>query len=199
MSGMADVDEEQGYSDDDLDALPSDTFLELQQDAIRFTQQPNSATTIRAAVPNPSSTKTSTDHSTSANRASLRVKRNPLALPSSDYGELDEAVFEGETIDIADDDVINDGFENIGPQQAVGEHTQREQWRQQRYGQPLQQHMPRIQLDGARDGGPENGQFEEDDEMLDQPYSAEETDQPRTMHKDTTVEALQVQVQQVCA
>jgi hypothetical protein len=96
---MADHDDGENYfDDDDLDALPADAFLELENHAIQSTQA-----------------------------------HRPKAPPSSDYGDdfedgdLDDAV-------VIDESRSTPAIVPILRQNAPGQATQREQFRQQRYG-----------------------------------------------------------------
>ena len=140
---MQEVDEGDGYSDDDLDALPADAFQELQQNAIRSTQQ------LRAndqLIPPPGFGQgSSKSEDPSRVFGNLAVSGNALykaPVPitsnqaSSDYGDFDDEMLDGEIFDAAEEPVILNermgGFVARPP----GISTQREQWRHQRYGAP---------------------------------------------------------------
>lgn len=140
---MQEVDEGDGYSDDDLDALPADAFQELQQNAIRSTQQ------LRAKdqLVSPPGFGEGSSKSEDPRRVfgSLAVSGNALYKApapissnqaSSDYGDFDDEMLDGEIFDAAEEPVILNermgGFVARPP----GISTQREQWRQQRYGAP---------------------------------------------------------------
>ena len=108
--------DDDGFSDDDLDALTAHDFYQLQENAIRSTQAAAKAVESSAAIP----------HSFA----------KPVDQPSSDYGEIDDDLILNE--DLLDDQ--NEGFVEPPPpatnyvNRAVpGESTQREQWRQNRY------------------------------------------------------------------
>lgn len=89
------------FDDDDLDTLPADALLELENNAIQFTQF------------------------TQAHRAK--------AAPSSDYGDD----FEDEDLDdavVIDESRSTPAILPIPRQNALGQATQHERFRQQRYG-----------------------------------------------------------------
>lgn len=96
------------FSDEELDSLPADALVELENNAIQFTQA-----------------QTQARYSKPANAAN--------AAPSSDYGDeigdedLDDAVIIDESKSTP---AIIPGFQRQVPNQAA----QREQFRQQRYG-----------------------------------------------------------------
>lgn len=162
---MADTDEDDGFSDDDLDALPSDAFLELQQDALRSTQQPPSHVQDRTHRPEV--------HGLTKGLESVNLKHQNTTeyeypvQQSSDYGDLDEEMLDGEVLDASTQPAITGQQGNSLAPRLVSENTQREQWRQQRYGAPvpaqklmqkLQEHqnLPQHQAaHGARTSAPE--------------------------------------------
>lgn len=140
---MQEVDDGDGYSDDDLDALPADAFQELQQNAIRSTQQLRPG---EQPVPQHGFEQglLKSDNS-KRGFANLAVSDNafykaPAPAPShqasSDYGDFDDEMLDGEIFDAAKEPIILNkrigGFVSRPP----GVSTQREQWRQQRYGVP---------------------------------------------------------------
>lgn len=132
---MADTDEDDGFSDDDLDALPSDTFLELQQDAIRSTQQPNSH--AQGGNHRPGLRGVAEDFEHVKIRNQNATEHDYPVQPSSDYGDLDEDMLDGEILDAgAQSAVIGQQGNAVAPK-VVGGNPQREQWRQQRYGAPV--------------------------------------------------------------
>ena len=132
--------EDDGYSDDDLDGLPVHAFHELQENAVRSTQNPVS----RAQLP-------AVDQSSRPGRAEPvgGVGQHPVghALdrssgqrappPSSDYGDFDDEMLDGEIFNAAEQPALAAEYEHKGVKGYVGESTQREQWRQQRYAGPL--------------------------------------------------------------
>jgi hypothetical protein len=97
---------ENNFSDDDLDDLPIDALAELEHNAIQFTQAANTQ---------------------------ARPKPAPAPAPSSDYGDdfddedLDDAVVIDESRNTP---AIVTAFSRNNP----GPPTEREQFRQQRYG-----------------------------------------------------------------
>lgn len=127
--------EDDGYSDDDLDALPVNAFNELQEDAVRFTQQP--AAKPRPIVP---TTERSIPANITGGFGRLSVGPDVAAYhkgpqePSSDYGDFDDEMLDGEIFDGANQSTTYERARSAVP---MGESTQREQWRQQRYGAPL--------------------------------------------------------------
>ena len=138
---MEDLDgDDDDYSDDDLDALPGNTLHKLQEDAIRYTQQPlqrpQLPTVGHASRPGPAEI--------ASGFGRMSVDRNldntydPHALPqaSSDYGDFDDEMLDGEIFDAAEEPSLAARFEVPSNVQKIGEQTQREQWRQQRYGVP---------------------------------------------------------------
>ena len=140
---MQEVDEGDGYSDDDLDALPADAFQELQQNAIRSTQQTNPRDQL--IPPREFVRGLSESEDTRRGFGNLAVSSNafykapappPSHQASSDYGDFDDEMLDGEIFNAAEEPVILQerigGFVSGPP----GPNTQREQWRQQRYGAP---------------------------------------------------------------
>ena len=128
--------EEDGYSDDDLDDLPSNTLQQLQQDAIRSTQK--AAALDRPHLP----ANTHSEGLVGGNefaklpQASYSHQVNPHG-PSSDYGDFeDDEMLDGEVYDAAQDPpaAITQGNPYRG--QVMGESTQRETWRQERFSVP---------------------------------------------------------------
>ncbi|KAL8964554.1 MAG: hypothetical protein Q9183_004375, partial [Haloplaca sp. 2 TL-2023] len=137
-----DVDEDDGYSDDDLDALPHDTFHQLQQDAFISTKQtsrPNNG------LGNPNSrlqAKVSGAIAGGVERQSVAGNYPSFDQefpqhPSSDYGDLDDEMLDGEIYDAAVESRIDPIQASRAAGLPYGESTQREQWRQQRYGVPV--------------------------------------------------------------
>lgn len=135
MNGMADTDEDDGFSDDDLDALPSDAFLNLQQDALRSTQQPASHVQHRTHRAEVRGIAKGFEH-VNINHRSTTEHEYPVQ-PSSDYGDLDEEMLDGEILDASTQPAITGQQGNALAPRVVSENTQREQWRQERYGAPV--------------------------------------------------------------
>lgn len=140
---MQEVDDEEGYSDDDLDALPADAFQELQQNAIRSTQQLRNKDQLVSLLGFGQGLSESEDPrrgfgnlAVSGNAFYKAPAPPPSHQASSDYGDFDDEMLDGEIFDAAEEPVILK--ERIGGFVArpPGPNTQREQWRQQRYGAP---------------------------------------------------------------
>lgn len=141
---MQEVDEGDGYSDDDLDALPADAFQELQQNAIRSTQQPRyedhhiPSLGLAQGFSEAEDPKRGFGNLAVSGNAFYKAPAPPSShQASSDYGDFDDEMLDGEIFDAAEEPVILK--ERIGGFVArpPGPSTQREQWRQQRYATPL--------------------------------------------------------------
>lgn len=141
-------DQEEGddaYSDDDLDALPNHAFNELQENAVRLTQQ----STSRAFLPPPKH-QLRPEHAGVTRRigglnvggiAGQGVEPQLLPPPSSDYGDFDDEMLDGEVldgglIDVIDQRQLKPDLDTDVNEGQPGESTQRESWRQQRYSEP---------------------------------------------------------------
>ena len=203
MNGMADVDEEDGYSDDDLDALPVDALQKLQQDAYTSTQQTN-AIGSNVSYWTGRETRSGIVKSLGAasNRQNYAYTGNIPLRPSSDYGDLDDEMLDGEILNVADQPTVitrNDGSVVARP---AGEATQREQWRQQRYAahlpshdykQPPQSAVHANALNAhAQTSFQDNGLHDVDDMLLDDETRTDEPQKP-----DQNVDILQAKVQEV--
>ena len=199
---MDEVQEDDDYSDDDLDALPADAFHELQENAIRSTQQPN---TRRNGSPPTSAwipTK-STANLTGAfgglpfGGVTSRPGHVPAhpEPPSSDYGDFDDEMLDGEIYDAAEEPALPISRNNTISAGVAGDGTQREGWRQQRYGAPPQfrgykgQQPPRRILD-----------LEMQDQKRAQnvSFSGHQPDEMHVHQGGEDVESLRAQVQEVC-
>lgn len=136
---MQEVDEGDGYSDDDLDALPVDTFHELQQNAIRSTQPPEYHDDLAHPVGRPvqllGPAGRIADHGNVENASNTPITRTYAHQPSSDYGDFDDEMLDGEILDAAEEPVIITGREGGVVGRPIGESTQREEFRQQRFGE----------------------------------------------------------------
>ena len=199
---MADTGGDEEYSDDDLDALPAHTFEALQQRALESTQKTSGTLPLR-------------DPSNSARPADLlrRVQNHPPPEHfSSDYGDLDE-----EDLDIATEDIVVERLYEPSGTTKVSAHndisTQRELWRQQRYGleqpirQPFQRHaiysIPPVTDDGSNGGPGWNAHDERREDaldtgiMLDDPTTDYEHG-PSDIEQADKLAALGEQVEQVC-
>ncbi|KAL6719912.1 hypothetical protein ACLMJK_001833 [Lecanora helva] len=132
--------EDDGYSDEDLDDLPAHAFHELQENAFRSTQHPIS----RPQLPTLDEfAKVRTGFNDESHRDALngtsksRNDHHTLLQPSSDYGDFDDEMLDGEIIDAASQPMLAARLENEPTNRQIGESTQREQWRQQRYSHPM--------------------------------------------------------------
>lgn len=126
---MQELDEEDGYSDDDLDALPLHALQELQQNAIRSTQKAgeygNASYSTRSTILRPTGLAVGLGKYPS-NTDSYTHQ------PSSDYGDfddgmLDEDMLDGEIIDAAEQTMA------ISALGRAGERMHKEQYKQERF------------------------------------------------------------------
>ncbi|KAL9131599.1 MAG: hypothetical protein Q9217_000487 [Psora testacea] len=135
--------EEDPYTDDDLDALPDDAFHELEENAVRSTQQRANAAPARLSTFRSSHRPADNTLAGGFKRLSLTPEtgfgqaRNGKHQPSSDYGDFDDEMLDGEIFDGA----MQPSLAVVMQQDSClrhtfGEPTQKEPWRQQRYGQP---------------------------------------------------------------
>ncbi len=130
---MEGTEEDDGYSDDDLDTLPVHAFQELQQDAIRSTQQPQAHgqgqklyTTLNIVA---------NGHLGASEQLSIAANgENYSHQPSSDYGDFDDEMLDGEIFDATEQQSILLGETN--PIRVADESAYREPWVQQEYGRP---------------------------------------------------------------
>ncbi|KAL8906600.1 MAG: hypothetical protein Q9207_001924 [Kuettlingeria erythrocarpa] len=151
-----DVDEDDGYSDDDLDALPVDTFHRLQDHAITSTQQAarrDYASVLSAVKPHkgiPGALAGGLESLSVINRrSSLQDECDSPQHPSSDYGELDDEMLDGEIYDAAEGPEIVPLQTSTAATIACGVNTPRELWRERRYGGPsasIGPGLPRMQV-----------------------------------------------------
>ena len=136
--------EHDDYSDDDLDALPDSTFRELQHNALESTQQaargkpPVLAATASSLKKTPAVLAQGLERlSVGAAFPSFPSQRESdfPHLPSSDYGDLDDDMLDGEIYDTAQEPGANAIQASRAASLPVGgESTQRERWQAQRYG-----------------------------------------------------------------
>ncbi|KAL8889713.1 MAG: hypothetical protein Q9215_003067 [Flavoplaca cf. flavocitrina] len=132
------------YSDDDLDALPDSTFQQLQENAFESTQQAarGKRLTLSPAARPPKRTPAVLAQGLErlsvggAYPSFMSQRASELAqLPSSDYGDLDDEMLDGEIYDTAEEPGANAiQASRVASLPAGGESTQRKQWRNQRYG-----------------------------------------------------------------
>ena len=185
---MADIDGDEGFLDDDLDALISQDFLELQRRAIHSTQQqkPTAPAVQRLQDISHARPVSSTRRSP---RGVIDGNSRPLAQaykdnPSSDYGDLDDEVLDAGLLDVQRDPIHANLVSAGGLRQ--GENTQREQWRNQRYSNPsnlMRPVQPQSALSGQYNhdirGGNQNAlaqgtTSDDEEEMLDVPEQIDE-------------------------
>ncbi|KAL9016929.1 MAG: hypothetical protein Q9185_005715 [Variospora sp. 1 TL-2023] len=145
-----DVDEDDGYSDDDLDALPDDTFRRLQEHAITSTQHA-ARDNHTSFLPAPRSQgKAPAALTGGLERLSVAHGLGPqddLAFPqnpSSDYGDFDDEMLDGDIYDAAEEPGINAIQASRAANLPHAESTQREPWRQQRYAIPQFDNKPGL-------------------------------------------------------
>lgn len=147
-----DVDGDGEYSDDDLDLLPDDTFHRLQEHAITSTQQAprgNNASRPSLALP---PKKTSAPLAGDLRRLSVAedlVLQEGLDFPqqpSSDYGDLDDDMLDGEIYDAAEEPGVNAIQASRAANIPFAENTQRELWRRQRYSVPSHHNLDLPQV-----------------------------------------------------
>lgn len=200
--------EDDGYSDDDLDALPDHDFHELQENAIRLTQQPRDRHVSLSNLKSPRA------HGIAGGLGRLSVggKDSYNGLPeephqaSSDYGDFDDEMLEGEIFDAAEQPALVSRHDNRVIGHITSENTQREQWRQQRYGVPthlayqgphqtLRQKQEDQSVSNANSGLTNNRNKSTEESGGYQGQKGLVTGAPS--HVPTDVDALQVQVQKV--
>lgn len=127
MNGMDDNEDETNFSDDGLDALPINALAELEQNAIRATQQP---------------AKHYAQYDHFAQASDRYDGRTRDALPQKEepeYAEFDTEHFDAGAFDDAGVATPVEEAEDLIPARTRGEMTQREGWRQARYSQHQQQ------------------------------------------------------------
>lgn len=187
---MQELDEEDVYSDDDLDALPAHALHELQENAIRSTQRAsesgNASYSTRNPVPRP------TGLAVGLGKYPSNTD-NYSHQPSSDYGDfddgmLDEEMLDGEIIDAAEQPMA------IAALGRAGERMHREQCRQERFCAPPSLQRPGRKQDAFLREDVGNVDQGSDTMLLEDDYSsiAAKTDPERL-----TVDHLRAQVQEV--
>ena len=112
--------EDDDYSDDDLDALPAHTLHQLQEHAIQSTQQPSLSAQVQLpSIDEPIGLAGGLGRLPVARPTGHVASQHALHAPSSDYGDFDEEMLDGEIFDAAEE---------------PGDFSQIQQWRLQRYG-----------------------------------------------------------------
>lgn len=162
--------EEDPYSDEDLDYLPGNTFSELEQTAFQSTQRtlpqlpvPKAAHIQSPQRPSPASVAGGLGRLSvvaNAAHAAQAQNQNGGQYPSSDYGDLDDEMLDGEIFDANERSILPAAFQqhHVAASHLPDESTLREQWRQQRYSESV----PPVEANSARPNGmnpPLNGPF----------------------------------------
>ena len=149
------ADEDDDYFDDDLDALPDLTFHELQKNAIRSTQQPSLSPQVQLPTIEETTGHTSGLGRLSVAGSAIHTADQPaLRAPSSDYGDFDDDMLDGEIFDAAEEPALAVRYKAVTCERKSGGPSQREQWRLQRYGpnqrgsEPIETHQ-RVSQQGA--------------------------------------------------
>ena len=201
-----------GYSDDDLDALPSDTFLQLQQDAIRSTQQPEGENQhkLPTLTRSPHAARENVEAgfilvSPSNARHTYQHHGHPkVETPSSDYGDFDDELLDGEIFDAGEQPTVVPARDGNFMAEPIGELTQREQWRQQRYAAPSAVKHParqRIPPKTPTFGGPGNSRTVDtcnlNNGLQKMDLSQGERTAARSNQSSENLEALKVQLREV--
>jgi len=207
--------ENDGYSDDDLDALPDHAFHELQEDAVRSTQQPTTRASLlplrQPLGPETVGIAGGLGRLSVGGAASQRVDQHNLPPPSSDYGDFDDEMLDGEVLDgemfdVAEQPKLAQNYKAHAVERQSGVSTQREDWRQQRYGGPESNFGASVQPTRERkaaevpfvNGVVSHGRINNvQTREPDLPESREPSVQAPKQTVD--VEALQAQVQKVCS
>jgi hypothetical protein len=152
MNGMDDNEDETNFSDDDLDALPANALVELEQNAIQSTQQ-----YAKDYPQHDPFTQASNRYDGRIGNALAPQKLQP------GYEEFDTEHFDAGLFDDAGIATPVEEAEEFTPSRPPGEMIQRESWRQARHGQrphhgafkqaqkPVRQHY--VQQAGPRDSG----------------------------------------------
>ena len=199
--------EDEGYSDDDLDALPDHTFHELQEKAFSSTQQPTARPQLPALRQPPRHDAPALADGLGrlavAGASAHAGNSHDFQPPSSDYGDFDDEMLDGEIFDAAELPNLAARYDTRAIDERVGESTQREHWRQQRYGLPPNSRTPeqhtrqqRATRISASNLAVPNAKF--NDVQFSLPVRNEARDSiPEPVQSVTDVEELQAQVQKV--
>ena len=139
MSGMDDNADETNFSDDALDALPDNALLELEQNAIQSTQHPAKHYPQQDRFAQPS-----TRYNGPLQR-DLAPQRIQPAYTDFDSEHFDTALFDDAGIATP----IEEAEEFIQPR-PPGEMTQREIWRQERFGHRQDQDTSKLPFGAVR-------------------------------------------------
>ncbi|ERF75749.1 hypothetical protein EPUS_01579 [Endocarpon pusillum Z07020] len=140
MNGMDDNEEEDNFFADDFDDLPDNAWDELEQNAIQSTQHPQIDDTKQQTAVGPNSYLGNVVY---RNVAPPKPARQPFQLPinhqfpQQQYAQRQPYVQPTDTSVYEDNDIPTpvEEREVYFHQNAGGNVTEREQWRQQRYGE----------------------------------------------------------------
>lgn len=143
---MDDNEDDGVYSDDDLDALPEDALSALEFKAVQSTQQQSQFITHRQRQqdqqslplpPKPPDQTLPVQPRYDGRKAQQYAQSVDYAQqPSSDYGNLDDTDIGADLLDAGDFANLADESQRGLVDRSVGGDTQREHWRQPRYGAP---------------------------------------------------------------
>ena len=135
MSGMDDNEDETNFSDDDLDALPDNALIELEQNAIQSTQHPAKHYSQQDRF-----VQSSTHYIGPLQRDLVPQRIQP------GYADFDSEHFDARLFDDAGVATPVEEAEEIIQPRPPGEWTQREDWRQDRFGQRQHQDASKRSL-----------------------------------------------------
>lgn len=139
--------EDDDYHDDDLDALPDHAFHELQQNAIQSTQQPSLSAQVQLpTVKQPKGYLNRFGRLSVAGSTSHVTNQSAFQAPSSDYGDFDDDMLDGEIFDAGEEPALAVRYKAGAHGQGIGEHSQGEQWRLQHHG-PNQRNSEPIETE----------------------------------------------------
>ena len=201
------VGEDDDYSDDDLDALPDQAFHQLQQNAIQSTQQPSLSAQVQLpTIKQPTGLASGFGRLSVTGPASHAANQSAFQAPSSDYGDFDDDMLDGEIFDAAEEPDLAVRYISGAHGQEPGEQSQGEQTRLQRYGPNQRNSEPiraqqRVSQQGTVGVPLNTGNGSESPNATVQKGRAmcmEDEDRTRQPPQETTdVNALQAQVQKV--
>jgi signal transduction histidine kinase len=122
MNGMDDNAHDTNFSDDSLDALPDNALVELEQNAIRSTQQP------------PRHYPQSDHLAQASNRYDSPMQRVLPRRIQPDYEDFDSEHFDAGLFDDAGVATPVEKADEFIQPRSLGRMRQRENWRQERFG-----------------------------------------------------------------
>lgn len=146
MNGMEDTEDEHNFSDDGFNALPDTALRELEHNAILSTQQaqPQSTKPLHNHTVRPQTTRIANPDSRPILQAPPNAARSNPLNESVLQNEFDDDSFEW----IGDEGIATpvEEVQSFIPQRKPpGEMTQREQWRNQRFGHPSKAAQASVQ------------------------------------------------------